>query len=260
MSLQRAQFPTAFGEVTCDRPLGTFWLYQRKKGYRYSTDDVVTASEAMRVARDATRPVKHFLDLGSGIGCVGIPLATQLPDLQFTGVEVQDTSVALFVENVKMNNIASQTQLIHSDLRSLGHHPLGKFDLISATPPYFNLNQGKVPPDEQKAACRFELAGTVADYASVAKAHLNENGTFVCCFPFQQRKRALAAFAQADFTVARELQVMPRRDSHILFSVFSLRVDAPASEPETLVVRELSGEFSVQMRLVHSSLGAGVLK
>ena len=48
--------------------VGPYRIFQRKKGHRHGIDDATTAWYALQ----KTPPVKKTLDLGSGIGSVGL--------------------------------------------------------------------------------------------------------------------------------------------------------------------------------------------
>ena len=58
--------PTELGELTHDAIAGDFRITQRKRGHRYSIDDVLTAQIEASARPNAAR----CLDLGSGIGSV----------------------------------------------------------------------------------------------------------------------------------------------------------------------------------------------
>ena len=70
---------------------GFYRLFQLKGGHRFSTDDVLTAWYGTTWCPRAER----VLDLGSGIGSVGMIAAWRLPGARFVTVEAQEESVRL---------------------------------------------------------------------------------------------------------------------------------------------------------------------
>ncbi len=78
----------AAGE-TLDAVSGHFRIFQLRHGHRFSTDDVLTAWYGTSWAPRAER----VLDLGSGIGSVGIVAAWRLPGARFVTIEAQPESV-----------------------------------------------------------------------------------------------------------------------------------------------------------------------
>src|SRR4051812_41758423 len=74
-----------------DALAGHYRIHQLEGGHRYSTDDVLVAWYGTAFGPRADR----VLELGSGIGSVGMIAAWRLPGARFVTVEAQDESVAL---------------------------------------------------------------------------------------------------------------------------------------------------------------------
>lgn len=231
------------------------WIIaQRKGGHRHSIDDVLTAWYALQVSP----PVAAHLDLGTGIGTVGLlTLWGMGPEARLTCVEAQDISYRLLQSNLEANGLRHRVDCSRGDLRDLA---IGRtFPLITGSPPYFRPGSGVLPQDSQKAHARFELRGDVSDYARAAVAHLGEGGWFVLCFPTPQKQRALAALAEAGLWVVRLRDVVPRETLPPLFTLFACR-QARDSNAETtaeapLTVRLESGRLTEEMAGVRRVFG-----
>ena len=78
-------------DESLDALSGNYRVFQLKKGHRFSTDDLLTAWYGTAWAPSAGR----VLDLGSGIGSVGMIAAWRLQGSRFVTVEAQEQSVAL---------------------------------------------------------------------------------------------------------------------------------------------------------------------
>lgn len=78
-------------DESLDAISGHFRLYQLKQGHRFSTDDILAAWYGTSWCPSAAR----VLDLGSGIGTVGMIAAWRLPNASFVTVEAQEQSVEL---------------------------------------------------------------------------------------------------------------------------------------------------------------------
>ena len=76
---------------TLDAISGYFRIFQLANGHRFSTDDVLTAWYGTSWCPTA----RTVLDLGSGIGTVGMIAAWRLPSAKFVTVEAQEESVRL---------------------------------------------------------------------------------------------------------------------------------------------------------------------
>ena len=69
---RRTALEEELGEpITVDGLTATLRIFQRKKGHRHSTDDLLTAWYALV----KSPPVTRCLDLGTGIGTVGLDAA-----------------------------------------------------------------------------------------------------------------------------------------------------------------------------------------
>lgn len=253
----RRALEEALGEpITRDGLTGAWSLLQRKRGHRHSTDDVLTAAYALEhggAPEDATA-----LDLGAGIGTVGLLVLWGLGErARLVGVEAQEVSFRLFRENVAMNGLEARVSPVHGDLRTTALSQ--RFPLITGSPPYFDVRAGVVPADSQKAHARFELRGTVADYALAAERALTADGRFVFCFPTAQKARALDGVRAAGLALVTHRDVVPRAGLAPLFSLFACRRGsagaAAPSEEAPLVVRSADGALTEPMRAVRARFG-----
>jgi tRNA1Val (adenine37-N6)-methyltransferase len=248
--------PDITDELTVDAITSGWTLTQRRKGHRHSTDDLLTGWYAIEI----TRAARCLLDLGAGIGSVGlIALWRAAPHATLTAIEAQDISFALLEMNIANNQLGSRVRAIHGDLRDIRLD--ARFDLVTGSPPYWDVSEGVVPADSQKAHARFELRGDVADYARAARAALAEHGRFVFCFPSVQRARAEAACAAANLALVRARDVIPRAGSAPLFTLFACRRAEDPGEPfvdePPHVVRDEHGTPTAMHTAVRATLGFG---
>jgi len=171
---------------TLDAISGHLRIFQLRKGHRFSTDDVLTAWYGSSWCPCA----RTVLDLGSGIGSVGMIAAWRLPGACFVTVEVQEESVRLARKSARYNGLSERYEIRHGDFRDRGMvRAEEEFDLILGSPPYFPSGNGVEGDHPQKVACRFELRGNIADYCQSAAMHLAAGGVFACVFPAKQLTR-----------------------------------------------------------------------
>jgi tRNA1Val (adenine37-N6)-methyltransferase len=213
--------PVETGE-TLDAISGYFRLFQLENGHRFSTDDVLTAWYGTTWC-PCPRTV---LDLGSGIGTVGMIAAWRLPAARFVTVEAQEESVRLARKSARWNGIESRYEIRPGDFRAPNVlHSDEKFDLVLGSPPYFPLGSGLESGHPQKVACRFELRGSISDYCVTAARHLEPAGWFVCVFPInpqEQHERVKAAAVGAGLTIVRWRPVQLREDDPPLLGLFAM--------------------------------------
>lgn len=209
-------------DETLDALSGHFRIFQLKKGHRYSTDDLLTAWYGTSWCPSA----RKVLDLGSGIGSVGMIAAWRLPGARFVTIEAQDISVALARKSARFNGIEDRYEIRHGDFRDAGLLSEDeKFDLILGSPPYFPLDGGILGNHPQKIACRFEVRGTVYDYCKVASQHLDWGGVFACVFPIQpdeQLKRVEVAARENGLSIIRKRPVVFKEGEPPLLGLFAM--------------------------------------
>jgi tRNA1Val (adenine37-N6)-methyltransferase len=252
--------PVVGADETLDAISGHFRLYQLRKGHRYSTDDVLTAWYGTSWAPSASR----VLDLGSGIGSVGMISAWRLPGARFVTVEAQDESVALARRSAAYNGLENRYEIRHGDFRDVTRLAADeRFDLVLGSPPYFPLGTGIEGDHPQKVACRFELRGDISDYARVAASHLATGGLFACVFPDQQRDRVEQAARDASLSIVRCRPVVFREGEPPLVALFAMMRahDLPERAREMtwteppLVIRTADGRVHPEYAAVKLSIG-----
>lgn len=242
---------------------GYFRLFQLKAGHRFSTDDVLTAWYGTTWAPTAER----VLDLGSGIGSVGMTAAWRLPAARFVTVEAQKESVRLARKSARWNGLEERYEIRQGDFRD--EKALGAdetFDLVLGSPPYFPPGSGAEGDHPQKIACRFELRGTIADYCEIAAKHLAPGGVFACVFPvnpLEQLKRVRSAAKGAGLAVVRWREIVFREDEPPLVGLFAMMrmADLPKDmrerswrEPE-LCIRLMNGDVHPEYAAVKMAFG-----
>lgn len=241
---------------------GFFRIYQLRNGHRFSTDDLLTAWYGTSWAPCA----RTVLDLGSGIGSVGMIAAWRLPFARFVTVEAQAISVALARKSARFNGLDARYEIREGDFRdSTVIRPEEQFDLVLGSPPYFPLGTGVEGDHPQKVACRFEVRGDIADYCRIASAHLAAGGLFACVFPFSsdQLARVHAGAIAAGLTVIRQRPVVLHEGEPPLIGVFAMTRtnQLPASfrgqpwEEPPLIIRRLDGSVHPEYSAVKLSIG-----
>jgi tRNA1Val (adenine37-N6)-methyltransferase len=272
---------------TLDAISGHFRLLQLRDGHRFSTDDILTAWYGTSWCPTA----RTALDLGSGIGTVGMICAWRMPGTRFVTVEAQAESVALAKKSARYNGLTERYEIRHGDFRHVEERGQPcprdlnaaeehadsavralavlradeKFDLITGSPPYFPPGTGVESEHPQKLACRFELRGTVADYCAAAARHLTPGGFFACVFPTEpaQLARVEQGARDAGLVIVRRRPVVFREGEPPLVALFGLMraTDLPEwfrgqtwVEPD-LIIRSRDGKIHPEYSAVKLAIG-----
>ena len=241
---------------------GHFRLFQLREGHRFSTDDILTAWYGTAWCPTA----RTALDLGSGIGTVGMICAWRLPGATFVTVEAQADSIALAQKSLRYNGIADRYEIRAGDFRDAEVLRADEtFDLITGSPPYFPPDAGVKSEHPQKLACRFELRGTVADYCATAAKHLAPGGFFACVFPHEiaQFARVEAGARETGLVIVRKRPVVFREGDPPLVALFGMMRadDLPDwfrgqtwTEPD-LIIRTRDGKIHPEYSALKLAIG-----
>ncbi len=248
---------------TLDAISGYYRLFQLANGHRFSTDDVLTAWYGTSWCPTA----RTALDLGSGLGAVGMIAAWRLPGARFVTVEAQEESVRLARKSAQWNGLAEQYEIRQGDFRKPGVlRSEEKFDLVLGSPPYFPTGSGVEGDHPQKIACRFEMRGNIADYGATAARHLERGGFFACVFPItpdEQHERMKQAAREAGLIIVRWRPVVLLEGERPLLGLFGMMraTDLPESmrtkswaEPP-LIIRAREGAVHPEYAAVKLSFG-----
>jgi tRNA1Val (adenine37-N6)-methyltransferase len=252
--------PDVPADESLDALSGHFRIYQLRRGHRFSTDDVLTAWYGTTWVPSAAAA----LDLGSGIGSVGMIAAWRLPGARFVTIEAQEESVRLARKSAAYNGIDARYDIRQGDFREPGVLREGEqFDLVLGSPPYFPTGTGVEGDHPQKVACRFELRGDINDYARAAAAHLAPGGLFACVFPEEQRARVEAAARSAALVIVRRRPIVFREGEAPLVTLFGMTRAADLPErmrdrtwvEAPLVIRAADGSVHPEYLAVKLSIG-----
>lgn len=258
--LPESEFPEG---TTLDAISGQWKLFQYKKGHRFSTDDVLVAWYG---TSNAPHPAR-VLDLGSGIGSVGMVAAWRLPGARFVTVEAQDISLALARKSAAHNGLLERYELRQGDFRDPGVlRDDERFDLVLGSPPYFPLEDGVLGDHPQKIACRFEVRGDISHYCATAAKHLAPGGLFACVFPVlpaHQLERVRAAAKAAGLSILKQRDVALKEGEPPLLGLFAMvrAADLPEAFREKtwveppLTIRRADGSVHPEYSAVKLSFG-----
>jgi tRNA1(Val) A37 N6-methylase TrmN6 len=236
-------------DITLDTLAGHWRIFQLRRGQRFSADDLLTAWAAVQAMPDARR----VLDLGAGIGSVGLLALWKLPaEARLTMVEVQPISHGLARRTVDYNALPGRVTLHLQDLR---HWPGGTFDLVTASPPYLTPARGVCPQHAQRAAARFELHGDIFDYCRAAARSLSASGLFCFCHTADD-PRSEQAIASTGLILVRRQPVYFRAMLPPRIALFTCAWRGERADPPPLIIRDRTGRWTADYLGVREAMGA----
>lgn len=249
-------------------------LLQKRRGHRYSVDDMIVAHLAATFIESSGREAPgRVLDLGCGLGSVLLITAWAFPEASLVGLEVLEDHVSYARRNVLLNGCGDRARVVAADLRDLDVvGSLGRFALVMGSPPYFAEGSGTLCADPARAAAHFELRGGIEEYAQAASLALAPGGLFVTCAAAEPPRRAERAMERAGLSLVFRRSVVPRPGKPPFLQLLvgtvasePLASESLASEPDdpeivcqegpTLILRRADGHRTAEHRAIRSWTG-----
>ncbi len=158
----------------------------------FSKDRVDFGTNVLLNSLEDLSNIKSVLDVGCGIGVIGISLAKKYSHLNVHMVDVNEKAVMLTNENIKLNkldNAKTYISNIYSEVRDA-------YDLVISNPP---IRAGK---------------DVVHGIASGAKDKLNDGGLF---YAVVQKKQGADSFKKKLEGVYGNVEIVNKESGYIIF-------------------------------------------
>jgi len=121
----------------------------------------------------------RILDLCTGSGCIGLAIASRVPDARVTLGDISKEALAIARNNILRNHLSGRVSAIQADALKEPSAFLGKFDLIVSNPPYITTQEME------------ELPKSVADFEPHLALHGGDDGLLFYRAIARNYKRAL---------------------------------------------------------------------
>lgn len=97
-------------------------------------DTELAVDAALQCLRDLPEP--RVLDLCTGSGCIGIAIASRIPDCRVVLADLDRRALFLAKRNTLLTHVSGRTLCTEADVHEGPSPRLGEFDLIVCNPPY----------------------------------------------------------------------------------------------------------------------------
>jgi tRNA1(Val) A37 N6-methylase TrmN6 len=231
---------------------GRLALRQPVRGHRAGTDAILLAAAAP--ADFAGRAV----DVGSGVGAVGLALALHSAQARVRLVEIDPEMAQAARHNIALNGFAARIDVIEADMlarrsvRVAAGIAGGDADLVLTNPPFAEDGSGRASPDLKRAKAHVMARGALDDWIKACADMLRPRGTLIVI----HRADALPALLDAmhrRFGAVTVLPVYPRAGAPavriLVRGVKGSR--APFSIGLGLILHEADGRFTEQAESLH---------
>jgi tRNA1(Val) A37 N6-methylase TrmN6 len=190
---------------------GAITARQPRAGYRAGVDAVllaaaVTASSGRRL---------DVLDLGAGVGVVGLCVARRLENAHVTLLEREPELADLARDNVRANRLGERVSVREADLGATADQldlPADGFDHILANPPFFDPATCRPPRDPLRASAHVMPAEDLETWLRVMARLARPGGVATVIHRADSLAQLLAVFERR-FGGIEVRPIMPRQGS-----------------------------------------------
>jgi tRNA1(Val) A37 N6-methylase TrmN6 len=243
-------------ELSCDAWLGgRLTLVQPKRGHRVGSDAALLAAAA-----DVSEG--RVVDVGAGVGAVGLALVRRCERLTADLVEIDPKLARLAADNAARNGLADRVRILQLDIHDArSRHEAGLAEemavAVVTNPPFFDAHAVRASPDPAKARAHVHSRGEagaapLVEWIRASLAILAPGGRFVMIHRPEALASVLAA-AENRLGALALLPVHPRagEPAHRLLVSGVKGSKAPLRIAPALILHETDGRLTREADAIH---------
>ena len=190
---------------------GALALRQPLAGHRSGTDAILLAATVAPMSG-------NLIDLGSGVGAAGLAVATRLPSVNVTLVEIDPALAGLAAANILENRLGQRARAVICDaLSAPARRAVGladaTADIVICNPPWLTPGRARASPDASRALAHVARGEAgVFDWLRATAALLRPDGRMAMIHRADALADLLAACA-GRFGDLAILPIHPRADA-----------------------------------------------
>ena len=156
---------------------GNIKILQDTDEFCYGVDAVMLSDFASENVKNNSRC--RIIDLGTGTGIIPMIMSHKTKAGLICGVEVQENSFNLAVQNIKNNNLQERLRIFNCNVKDFNVEDFrGTFNIVTSNPPYMKSECGITSSNKAKGIARHETLGTLEDFIKLASVLLKDKGEF----------------------------------------------------------------------------------
>ncbi|WP_342360507.1 tRNA1(Val) (adenine(37)-N6)-methyltransferase [Terrarubrum flagellatum] len=231
---------------------GKLLLRQAPGGHRVGTDAVLLAA--------ATPDIEAGLivDLGCGVGAVGLAVALAAPATRVHLVDSDADALALAEENIALNGLSERVSALRADIlgpqraRHAAGLGAGSAELVLTNPPYGSPEKSRSSPDARRAAAHVMPAGGLGAWIASAFDLLKPRGELLMIHRADALADALATFGERWGGLAvRPIHPRPDKPATRILLRAIKGARTPLSIAPPLILHRNDGHFTHEAEAIH---------
>jgi tRNA1Val (adenine37-N6)-methyltransferase len=209
-------------------------LIQNRRDFCLGEDGVALA------AFGRACPGERVLEFGTGFGGVLFLAYDLCGDAYYTGLDIVFSNIELCKKSLALNAenfsaIKSRLNFIEQDIRLLpAELRAGAYDRVLCNPPYFCPAAGRLSPNPQIAAAKWEIFCDLDDVFGAAARMLKKTGELDLVLPLERVDEAVALAAKNGFFAIRRQKLL-NQDGQEMRELWAWGRDQNQAECKTLL-------------------------
>ena len=200
-----------------------------------------------------------MLDMGCGVGVVGLIVAWFWDDVSIIGVEIQQRLVECARKNAEKSGLFDRVEIFYGDFRDISRFVTpGSITAVVSNPPFLPLGTGRINRNNAVAVARHEIYGGVGEVIAGASVVLEEGGRLFLMYPASRWMRLSMVLKDAGFTPKRIRFVHPRRntDAHIVLVEAKYRKGEELEVITPLIIYDENDQYTNEVGKLFAKLSA----
>jgi len=243
---------SALGEIVEDRLLdGRLRLHQPRMGHRAGTDAILLAA-ALPDLDGGT-----LLDIGAGVGTVGLAAALLRPALRVTLLERDPELASLAKQNIALNGMADRGIVIAADVTAPAAEldaaglRAASFDAVAMNPPFYPQGATRASPTPNRRAAHV-AEGDLQPWLRAARRALKPGGLLAIIHRAEALPDLLAGLASGFGAVTiRPVYGVADRPAIRVIVTAVLNSRKPPELLPAFVINGPDGRFTAESEAVH---------
>lgn len=244
-----SETPPGLGEIVEDRLLdGRLILRQPRRGHRAGSDAILLAAAVPDLGEGP------LLDIGAGVGTIGLAVALAQPGLRVVLIERDPDLAVLAAGNIALNHLEERVSVIAGDIAgpaaALGLSP-ASFACVAMNPPFYPPRETKASPVPNRRAAHV-AEGTLEPWLKAARRLLRPGGRIALIHRAEAIAEVLDGLATGFGDVAiRPVHALADRPAIRILVTAVLGSRKPAALLPAFVLNTPDGGFTPESEALH---------
>jgi len=197
-------------------------------------------------------PRAKVLDLGTGSGVIPLIIADEVAHIE--AIELNPALADLARRNIELNGLTDKINLRVGDLRRLREIAVRRdFDWVTANPPYWPKETGKLNQTVGQVMARHEITATLFDVIGAARHALKFGGRLAMIHLPGRLQEIMGALKAQNFAVKRLQLIQPQPGKPPNLALIEAKRGAKEGITflPTLNIRDNNGEYTDEIKKIY---------